>query len=149
MKTLLRLLPWLAFTLAPLVAAEDPTITAVRTVDDARVVASVAGDRAQLSALFSDALNYRHSSGLINDKATLIDHIAGGALKYRSMRYEDRAFTPAAPGIVLMTGHCWVQTESKGQTTNLHLSFLGVWRLEGDTWRFLAWQSCKMPAATS
>jgi len=143
MKSLLRLLPWLALLLLPLAAADDPALAAVRHADDARVAASLAGDRAQLAALFSADLNYRHSSGLINDKAALIDHLTNES-RYLSFQYEDRNFTSASPVIVLMTGHCRLKSESKGKTKDLHLSFLGVWRREGETWRLLAWQSCNV-----
>jgi hypothetical protein len=27
----------------------------------------------------------------------------------------------------------------------MDLSYLAVWRQEGGQWRFLAWQSCRMP----
>jgi ketosteroid isomerase-like protein len=146
MKSLLRLLPWLAFLLLPLAGAEAPAITAVRRADDARIAASLAGDPTQLGALLSADLNYRHSSGLINDKAALIEHLTHES-RYLSFRYEDRNFTSASPDIVLMTGHCRLKSESKGKTNDLHLSFLGVWRREGETWRFLAWQSCNLAPA--
>ena len=29
--------------------------------------------------------------------------------------------------------------------SELHLSFLAAYRLEKGTWRFVAWQSCKLP----
>jgi hypothetical protein len=145
MKTLLRLLPLLTLTLAPLLAAADPSLDSVRQADDARVAATLAADRAGLAAIFSDELHYCHSSGLVNDKAALVDHIASGATKYSAFEYKERNFTAAGPGIVLMNGRCHVQVVSDGKASDLQLAFLAVWRNEAGTWRFLAWQSCKLP----
>ena len=148
MRSLFRLLPWFALLLLPLAAAEDPALAAVRRADDARIAASLARDPAQLAALLSGDLNYRHSSGLLNDKTGLIKHLTQES-RYRSFHYEERNFSSAAPGIVLMTGHCRLQSESQGKTKDLHVSFLGVWRREGETWRLLAWQSCNLASDQS
>ncbi len=144
MKTFLRLLPFLALLAAPLLAAPDPALDAARAADDARVAATITADRAKLDAIFSDDLTYAHSSGVVNDKAAYMEAIMSGHTKYFSIDYESRKFTSAAPGIVLMTGRCHVKSVTDGQSLALYLGFLGVWRLEGGSWRFLAWQSCRL-----
>ncbi len=148
MRKLFRLLPFLALLFSPLLAAPDSVLDTVRQADDARVAATIAADRAKLSAIFSDDLNYAHSSGMVNDKAAYIDTIVSGHTKYFSIEYEQRKFTPGAPGIVLMIGRCHIKSANDGQPLDLRLNFLAVWRLEGGAWRFLAWQSCRLPAAT-
>jgi hypothetical protein len=146
MHKFLRLLPFLALVCAPLLAAPDPVLDAARQADDARVAATVAADRAKLSAIFSDDLNYAHSSGVVMDKAAYIDTIMSGHTKYFSIEYEQRKFTLGAPGIVLMTGCCYIKSANDGKPLDVRLNFLAVWRLEGGAWRFLAWQSCRLPA---
>jgi len=148
MHKTLWLLSLLALAFAPLRAAPDPVLDAVSRADDARVAATIAANRAQLGAIFSDDLNYAHSSGAVNDKAGYIDTIVTGHTKYFSIDYVQRKFTPAAPGIVLMTGRCRIKSANDGQSLNLYLGFLAVWRLEGGAWRFLAWQSCRLPPET-
>ena len=145
MTKLPRLLPLLALLLLPLLASADPAIDAVRQADDARVAATIAGDRAKLEAIFSDDLNYAHSTGVVNDKATFVVALTDGHLKHQSITFEERKFSVAAPGVVLATGRCLVKETKDGKPAELHLNFLEVWRLEGDTWRFLAWQSCRLP----
>ena len=44
-----------------------------------------------------------------------------------------------------MTGRAHVKAESEGKAMDAVLSFLAVWREEKGQWRFLAWQSCKLP----
>ena len=148
MKTLLRLLPLLALALLPLHAADDQLLAAVRAADDERVAATIAGDRARLEAVFSDELRYAHSSGNVDTKASYTDSMTSGRLKYASITYEERTFKSVAPGLVLMTGRGHFLAVNNGQTNDLLLSFLAVWREEGGQWRFLAWQSCKLPAPT-
>ena len=142
---LLRLLPIIALALVPLRAADDPRLTALRAADDERVAAVLAGDRARLTAIFSDDLRYAHSSGVVDSKASFIDALATGRTKYLVWESADRNFTFPAPGIALMTGRTHIKVAKAGTTADMLLSFLGVWREEKGQWRFLAWQSCKLP----
>jgi ketosteroid isomerase-like protein len=125
-------------------AGDEATL---RAADDARVAAMKAADGAKLAELFSDELHYAHSSGAVDTKASFMDALTSGKSKYTGIDYEERKFTFPAPGVALMTGRARVQvTSAKGQMDAV-LSFLAVWREENGKWRFLAWQSCKMPPA--
>jgi len=141
-----RLLPLLALVLAPLLAQADDAadFAAVQQADDARIAAVKAGDRAALDALFSDSLNYAHSSGAVNDKKTYIAALVSGETKYASIVMEKRKFTAAGPGVVLVTGHETLVEVKAGKSDTLILNFLAVWRLENGAWRFLAWQSNRL-----
>ena len=79
----------------------------------------------------------------------LIDAVVARRAHYRAFDYAERTFIPAAPGIVLMAGRCGVKVTSGGQPLELQLSFLAVWRDEQGHWRFLAWQSCRLPATNA
>lgn len=136
--------------LASLRAASDSAAT-WRAADDARVAAMVSADPAKLATAFSDELLYVHSSGKPDTKASFIEAITSGKSKYNSVTYEQRDFREVAPGLVLMNGRCRVRLGTATPQTELHLSFLAAYRLEKGSWRFLAWQSCKLPepAATA
>jgi len=145
----LHLLAFLVLTLLPLRAADDAALKTLQAADDERVAATIAGDRARLTAIYSDDLHYAHSSGVVDTKASYIDAITGGRLKYVSMEYQERSFTFPAPGIALMSGRARVKVGKADGTAEMVLSFLGVWREEKGQWHFLAWQSGKLsdPAA--
>jgi hypothetical protein len=147
MKTLLLTCLAFAFALAPLRAASDPAV-AWRAADDARVAAMISADPAKLAAVFSDELLYVHSSGKPDTKASFTESLTSGKSKYNALTYEQREFREVAPGLVLMNGRCRVSLGKAASFTELHLSFLAAYRLEKGTWRFLAWQSCKMPEPT-
>jgi len=126
-------------------AEEHPSLAAVQVADKARVAAMQSGDRAKLDGIFSDELRYAHSNGVVDTKASFIDILSAGKTKYVGYDYEEQTFTFPTPGIALMTGRAHVKAESEGKSMDAVLSFLAVWREEKGQWRFLSWQSCKLP----
>jgi len=126
-------------------AADDSRIAVLRAADDRRVAAIVAADREQLAEIFSDELRYAHSTGAVDDKASYIDLLVSGRTKYLVYDYEERNFSFPAPGIALMSGRARIKTTTSDVVSDGVLSFLAVWREEKGGWRFLAWQSCKLP----
>ena len=136
----------LALVFNPLQAADDSLSATLSAADDERVAATVAADSARLTAIFSDELRYAHSTGAVDDKASYIDSLASGRTKYMVYDYQERKFTFPAPGIALMAGRVHIQSSSATGVSDGVLSILAVWREEQGKWRFLAWQSCRLPA---
>lgn len=148
MKT--PILPFLLlalFTLAPLHGAGDGREAALRAADDARIAAMRTPDESRLGAVFSDDLRYAHSNGIVDTKTSFIASLTAGRSKYVSYEHEERAFTFPAPGIALMTGRARVKVANATGGMDAVLSYLAVWREEQGQWRFLAWQSCRLPPA--
>ena len=146
MKTLLPLL--LALLLPFAAAAEDPKVAALTTVDDARVAAMLKPSKATLDTVLSADLRYAHSNGKVDTKASLTSSLLGGEAKYVSYKYSERSFKFPAPDVALMAGRLEVQAVVDGISMTTGISYLAVWRLEKGQWKFLAWQSCKIPPAT-
>jgi len=145
--TALLLAPLAALLLAPLAAlhAADDVRLAVQSADDGRIAAMSSPTRNQLAAIFSDDLRYAHSTGAVDTKTSFIDTLTSGKTKYLRFEYLDREFSFPAPDIALMTGRVRIRAATaEGEMENA-LSFLAVWRKEKGQWRFLAWQSCKLP----
>jgi hypothetical protein len=145
-NTLLRLLPLIAFAFVSLRAADAPPLAALHAADDERIAATIAADKTRLSEILSDDLRYAHSSGAVDDKASLTEALVSGRTKYLSVDYEQRDFTFPAPGIALMTGRAHMKVTTASGGVDMIAGFLGVWREEQGHWHFLAWQSCKLPA---
>jgi hypothetical protein len=129
-------------------AADDPRLAAVRAADDQRIAATVSADRAKLAALLSDELRYAHSSGLVDTKKSYVESITSGRTKYHLIEFEERNFTFPAAGIALESGRAHMKATGPTGLNDAIFSFLAVWREENGQWRFLAWQSCKLPPAT-
>jgi hypothetical protein len=145
MKKLLRLLALFTLAIGTLRAAEDKAIGAARAADDERLAATKAADPKRLDAIFSSELRYAHSSGKVDTKASYVKSLTSKSTVYESFDYKERNFTVAAPGIVLMTGRVLIHSANNGQKVENDLNFLAVWREENGQWRFLAWQSNKVP----
>lgn len=139
----------LVIVVYPLEAADDLSFQTLSAADDERVSAIVAADPARLNSIFSDELRYAHSTGAVDDKGSYMDSLVSGRTKYLVYDYEERKFTFPAPGISLMTGRVHIQsTNAAGTLSDVVLSILAVWRQEQGKWRFLAWQSCRLPVPT-
>lgn len=143
MKAILASLALLLIVQA--LADENPRLAAVQNADKARVAAMQSPDREKLNTIFSDELHYAHSSGIVDTKSSFIDILTSGKTKYVGYDYEEQNFTFPAPGVALMSGRAHIKAETANGTMDSVLSFLAVWREEGGKWRFLAWQSCKLP----
>jgi hypothetical protein len=139
------LLATLCFLALSLHAADEAVL---RAADDARIAAMKSPERAQLASVFSDDLRYAHSNGVVDSKASFIDVLTSGKTKYAGYDHVERQFSFPAPGIALMSGQARIQAETANGKMDSVLSYLAVWRQENGQWRFLAWQSCKLPPAT-
>ncbi|MDB6138506.1 MAG: hypothetical protein JWO94_1578 [Verrucomicrobiaceae bacterium] len=144
MKTLLAALLCL-YSLATLSAADDLRLAALQAADDARIAAVISPGHAGLDAMLSEDLRYAHSSGNVDTKASFLEALASGKLKYASYESQERNFTFPAPGIALMSGRAHVKAVTAAGELDMILSYLAVWREEGGKWHFLAWQSAKLP----
>jgi hypothetical protein len=136
---------WTFLFLARIAAAEN--FVDLEAADDRRINATVQADTGTLSALFSKELRYAHSNGNVDNQDSFLEGLTSGSLKYQSFTYQQRQFQWAAPGVALMTGRAQVRTGSNLGGAEMLLAFLAVWRIENGQWRFLAWQSCRLPPA--
>ena len=128
-------------------AADDPKVAALTSADDARVAAMLKPSAAALDSVLSNDLRYAHSNGKVDTKASLTASLLGGEAKYVSYKYSERTFKFPAPDVALMAGRLEVQAVVDGVSMTTGISYLAVWRLEQGHWKFLAWQSCKLPPA--
>ncbi|MCB1211465.1 MAG: nuclear transport factor 2 family protein [Verrucomicrobiales bacterium] len=142
MKTLIALCLFLPLFVH---AEEKPQLSTLIAADDSRLAAMKSADGEKLTAVMSDELRYAHSSGVVDTKASFIDSLTSGKLKYVGVDYVERNFSFPAPSIAMMTGSAKFKLNTPNGEIEPTLAFLAVWRLEAGQWRFLAWQSCKLP----
>jgi Domain of unknown function (DUF4440) len=124
--------------------AATPTETLNRA-DDERVQAIIKGDAAGMQKSFSPELRYAHSNGIIDTRDSFIGGVTSKKMQYHEFDYRERNFTFPSPGIALMTGKARTRVTIATGEVDAELGFLAVWREEKDGWRFLAWQSCRLP----
>lgn len=125
--------------------AQNPELERLKAADDSRIAAMLSADRDGLEASFSDELRYAHSSGVVDSKQSFVRALTEKTLRYVSYRHEERDFSFPKPGVALMTGRAGVRVASVAGEVDALLAYLAVWREEGGRWRFVAWQSCRLP----
>jgi hypothetical protein len=128
------------------VAPDAQMIAAVTAADAERMAATMAGDRARLEAILSDELRYAHSSGNVDNKASMIDTLASKTIIYKSFDYQERNFIPVGLEGMVMSGRVLIHAVVQDKKVQVDLNFVSVWRKENGHWRFLAWQSCSNPS---
>ena len=121
-------------------AAEE----AVRAAELARFKAQTSGDLKALDALLGDDLIYTHSSAAVDSKASYVESMRSGALKYQTIEPRDlqvRVFGTTA----VITGAAHITAVSKGQPVDNQLRYTDVWVLRDGRWQMVSWQSTRLP----
>ena len=116
----------------------------VRTLDARRFDAMVKGDTAALDGLLADDLVYTHASGKVDSKASFLDDIKTGQLRYKVIRPEDPKLSVYGDTAVA-TGLAAVEVNNHGQELNMKLRYTDVWVNRGGKWQMVAWQATRLP----
>ena len=123
------------------------TITATEALqaEEARYAAQIGNDLAALERLFGDDLVYIHSSTVEDTKASFIESLRSGAVKYRSM--QRGAVKVRTYGcIAIIAGEAQFQVTARGQDLALDLLFHSVWAKRAAGVQFVSWQATRKPA---
>ncbi len=127
--------------------AEDcsGTITAEEALkaEDARYAAQTTNDFAALDRLLGDDLSYTHTSALVDSKASYVESLRSGAVKYRVMKRTDvKVRTYGCIAIITGTGNFDVTV--KGQDISVELRFNSVWAKRDGGIQFVSWESTRI-----
>ena len=116
---------------------------AVRAAELARFKAMTAGDYAELGRLLGDDLIYTHSNALVDTKASYVESMTSGNLKYQSIEPRDMKVRVYGTTAIITAGAA-ITSISKGQTQNNQLRYTDVWVLRDGRWQMVGWQSTKI-----
>jgi len=122
------------------------TITAEEALkaEEARYAAQMSNDFAALERLIGDELVYVHSSTNIDTKASFIESLRSGAVRYRNMRRGD-VKVRCYGCIAIITGQGSFDVTVKGQDLTLNLLFHVVWAKRAAGVQFVSWQATRLP----
>jgi hypothetical protein len=150
--TLLRLLVPLAMLgLAAATAASGEecsgTITGEEALkaENARYAAQTASDFAAMEKLFGKDLTYNHSSAAVDNKASYIDSMRSGRVKYRKMTPNNDLTTRTYGCLALITGTAVYEVTAAGQDRTVPLRFTAIWAKRPSGIEFVSWQSTGIP----
>lgn len=143
--TLMLVLLWLVCGVV--VSLADSALPELLKADEQRVKVMLAADEAGLNHVLDDDLHYAHSSGLVEDKKAFVHALVTGSLQYRAFEYEERKFSFPTSDVALMKGVAKIKVVNAKGEVDLRLAYLAVWKLVNGQWKFVAWQSCRLPVA--
>jgi hypothetical protein len=113
--------------------------------EEARRLAMLAADTAALDTLLSDALAYTHSTGAVDSKASYLQLLAGGALRYETLEFvAPQARLLGTAGLVSAVMRATIR---KGDVRReIASSYLAVWERTAAGWVLQAVQATALPA---
>ena len=118
------------------------TVAEALQAEDARYAAQMANDFAAMERLFGDDLVYIHSSTTEDTKASFIESMRSGTVRYRAMKRGE--VTVRTYGcIAIISGRTSFQVTARGQDLALELLFHAVWAKRAAGIQFVSWQATR------
>ena len=122
-------------------------VTAAEAVaaEDARYAAQMGDDYGALQKLLGEDLVYIHSSAVVDNKASYIDSMKSGMVKYRVMRRSDvtvRTFGCVA----ILSGLGNFDVTVKGKELEVEIRFHSIWAKRDNGLEFISWEATRTPA---
>jgi hypothetical protein len=97
-----------------------------------------------MEKLFSSDLVYIHSSSVLDNKASFIESMRSGTVKYKVMRRSD--VTVRTYGCVaIINGIGNYDVRVKENDMNVVLRFTSIWQKKDNALEFISWQSTRIP----
>lgn len=128
----------------PRAGEASAAVDAVTAAELARFKAQIAGDAKALDALLGDDLVYTHSNAMVDTKASYVESMRSGALKYQTIEPREmkvRVFGTTA----VITAAAHITAVSNGQPVDNQLRYTDVWVLRDGRWQMVSWQSTRLP----
>jgi hypothetical protein len=114
------------------------------TAEEARYAAQMANDFAAMERLFGEDLTYFHSSTVVDTKASFVDSMRSGAVRYRQMRRGD-VKVRCYGCLAIITGKGSFDVTVKGENRTLNLQFHAIWAKRAAGPQFVSWQATRLP----
>lgn len=117
----------------------------ILALEEKRCAAMTTNNIATLENLLHDELIYTHSSAVVDTRASYLNALKSGQTRYHSVQRSDEKVRVSGDS-ALVTGRAIIDVTVKGEKKHLDMRFLGVWTKTPQGWKFIAWQSTKLPA---
>jgi hypothetical protein len=127
-------------------AKEDAREAALRAAEMQRFQAQVDADAKVLARLLDDALEYSHSNGELDTKASFIESLTSGRRDYVATAATIESVRIFGD-VAIIRGRARVTVADGGQPRELDLGYTDVWLWKDNRWQMTAWRSARMPPA--
>ena len=126
------------------ITEHNPQLSSLRAAEEARRLAMLAGDTTALAVLFSDSLDYVHSTGIKDSKQSYLDQLASGALSYEKLEFLEPAFRLLGQ-VGLVTARMQATVKRGDVRRQVASTFLAVWADSGGGWTLQKVQVTSLP----
>lgn len=126
------------------IAGDDARAAALRTAELARFEAQVKADAGALAILLDEELEYTHSNGDEDTKASFIDSLVTGRRDYVATVAEIQSVRIFGD-VGLIRGKAKVTVADNGESKDLSLGYTDLWLWKEGRWQMTAWRSVRLP----
>ena len=123
------------------------TITADEAMkaESARYAAQTKNDFAAMEKMFGSDLTYNHSTAATDNKATYIDSMRSGRVKYREMKPNSDTKTRTFGCTAIINGTAVYEVTVSAENRTVPLRYTVVWVKRPGGLEFVSWQSTGIP----
>jgi hypothetical protein len=125
-------------------ARDDARAAALRTAETTRFEAQVNADAKTLGPLLDEGLEYTHSNGDLDTKASFIDSLVTGKRDYISSAATIETVRIFGD-VGVIRGKAKVTVADQGQSKDLSLGYTDIWLWKDGRWQMTAWRSVRLP----
>ena len=125
-------------------AKDEGREAAVKTAELARFKANVDADAKALGLLLADDLDYVHSNGDIDTKASFIESLTSGRRDYISMT-GDIQKVRIYGDVAILRGLAKVTVATNGKSQDLDIGYSDTWIWKDKRWQLTGWHSSRYP----
>ena len=139
------MLPVLAIGLlgaAPAFAGADED-TVAKNLEAFRAAQAV-GNAEVLASVCAEELSYSHSSGAVDDKASLMTGVTKANYKWTSLEYKNPTIRIVGPTAIVRFNFVGEQEFTDGKKTPQNLAILMNWQKQGNDWKLLSRSATKL-----
>jgi ketosteroid isomerase-like protein len=123
--------------------ATTPT-SDVRDTHNRRFAAMLQNDVEALKPMLADDLLYIHSAAELETREQFLERLRSGSLRYLAIDPSETMVRTYGT-VALVTGRAKVRVTSGGADRDIDLRYTSVYRLTGNEWQLVSWQSTRVP----
>jgi hypothetical protein len=117
---------------------------AVLQAQDHRFALTAGGDLDELAGMLTDDMTYTHSSAAMDTKATFLDSLRSGRVRYVSIEPEERSVRMYGDaGVIQGVAHVLVKVPDRD--IDVRLRFTELYVKQDSQWKMALWHSTKVP----
>jgi len=128
-------------------AKDDAREAALRKAELTRFDAQVNADAKVLGELLDDGLEYSHSNGVLDSKASFIESLTSGTRDYIATTADIESIRIFGD-VAVIRGTAKVTVNENGKPLDLNLGYTDLWLWKNGKWQMTSWRSARLPPKT-